>query len=90
MTPATLLYAPQPFIWDAPEMKHLDPAVEVPAGGGFSFECSWNNPSDDTIGFGESALDEMCFFWAYYYPKKPVTNVLLDGMDLGVILGGSP
>ena len=83
----TLLYAPQPFIWDAPEMTHLDPAVEVPAGDGFSFECEWENPSDDTIGFGESALAEMCFFWAYYYPKKPVTNVLLDGVDLSVFLG---
>lgn len=84
----TLLYAPQPFIWDAPEMKRLEPAVVVPDGGGFSYECKWNNPSEDTIMFGESALAEMCFFWAYYYPKKPVTNVLLDGLDLGLFLGG--
>lgn len=83
----TLLYAPEPFLWDAPEMKHLEPAIEVPAGGGFSFECEWENPTDDTIGFGESALAEMCFFWAYYYPKKPVTNVLLDGIDLSLFLG---
>jgi hypothetical protein len=84
----TLLYAPQPFIWDAPEMKRLEPAAVIPAGGGFSYQCKWNNPSEDTIMFGESALAEMCFFWAYYYPKKPVTNVLLDGLDLGLFLGG--
>jgi hypothetical protein len=82
-----LLYAPVPFLWDAPEMKQLEPAIEVPAGGGFSFECEWNNTSDAVIGFGESALAEMCFFWAYYYPRKPVTNVLLDGLDLSVLLG---
>ena len=23
----------------------------------------------DTVGFGEGANDEMCFFWAYYYPS---------------------
>ena len=85
--PITLLYDPQPYHWDSPEMKHLEPMVEVPAGGGFSFECSWINESDAMITFGESALAEMCFFWAYYYPKKPVTNVLLDGLDLGIFLG---
>jgi hypothetical protein len=84
----SLLYAPEPFMWDAPEMKHLDPAVDAPPG--FSFECEWNNPSDDMIGFGESALDEMCFFWAYYYPKKPVAKGFIDGMDLGQILGRLP
>lgn len=84
----SLLYAPEPFMWDAPEMKHLDPAVDAPPG--FSFECEWNNPSDDTIKFGESALDEMCFFWAYYYPKKPVAKGFIDGMDLGQILGRLP
>jgi len=85
--PETLLYAPEHFLWDAPEMKHLDPAVEVSPGGGFSFECEWENSTDEVIGFGESALAEMCFFWAYYYPKKPVTNVLLDGIDLSIFLG---
>jgi hypothetical protein len=83
----SLLYSPQPFIWDAPEMIHLEPAIELPAGGGFSFRCTWNNPTPDVIGFGESALAEMCFFWAYYYPKKPVPNVLLDGADIGILLG---
>lgn len=72
----------------SPEMKRFDPMVQVPPGGGFSFECSWTNDSDALLTFGESALAEMCFFWAYYYPKKPVTNVLLDGLDLGLFLGG--
>jgi hypothetical protein len=80
------LYPSVPFVWDAPEMKRLEPAVVLPSGGGFSFTCEWDNPTDQLIGFGESALQEMCFFWAYYYPKKPVTNVLLDGIDLGMFL----
>jgi len=80
------LYPSRPFVWDAPEMKRLEPAVVLPSGGGFSFTCEWDNPTEQVIGFGESALQEMCFFWAYYYPKKPVTNVLLDGLDLGTFL----
>ena len=43
----------------------------IPDGGGFRFTCSWNNTSDTTVRFGESAEDEMCFFWAYYYLASP-------------------
>jgi hypothetical protein len=33
-------------------------------------ECSYHNTSNQRVSFGESANDEMCFFWAYYYPSK--------------------
>lgn len=39
-------------------------------GDGFRFRCSWNNTSDRDVSFGESANQEMCFFWAYYYPSQ--------------------
>ena len=29
------------------------------------------------IRFGESANQEMCFFWVYYYPRKPGRALLL-------------
>jgi hypothetical protein len=28
------------------------------------------NTSEQSVGFGESANDEMCFFWAYYFPSQ--------------------
>jgi hypothetical protein len=46
------------------------PEFSIEANGGFRFSCSWDNKSASSVKFGESANDEMCFFWAYYYPSK--------------------
>jgi len=62
------IYAPNPFKWDEPETA--TPAeFKSPAGGGFDFECSYTNTTAGRVRFGESADEEMCFFWAYYYPS---------------------
>ena len=74
-------YQPEDFIWDEPEVTTFSPAFQVPAGGGFTYSCSWNNPTPDTLIFGESANQEMCFFWAYYYPRKLTRGVLLTPVD---------
>jgi len=65
----TAVYEVENFLWNEPETVVHDPPFQVPDGGGFRFTCDWTNLSDDTVGFGESANDEMCFFWAYYYPS---------------------
>jgi hypothetical protein len=69
--PMTEVYAPSPFKWDEPETKSYngDP-FSVPKGGGLDFECTWTNTTTQPVGFGESVNDEMCFFWAYYYPSQ--------------------
>ncbi len=66
----TSIYAPKPFSWSEPETKTQTPAFVLPPGGGFEFSCAYRNPTGRTVGFGESTDDEMCFFWAYYYPSK--------------------
>ena len=66
----TPIYDVPNWEWAEPETVYKDPPVEVPAGGGFRLTCDWQNDSPNEIGFGESANDEMCFFWAYYYPSK--------------------
>jgi hypothetical protein len=64
----TTVYDPQPFNWAEPETA--TPAeFSIPPGGGFDFECKWTNDHNAPVGFGEKATDEMCFFWAYYYPS---------------------
>jgi hypothetical protein len=68
--PMTSVYAPTPFVWSEPETTPHDPGFSVPVGGGFDFTCTWNNTSSQAVKFGESAKDEMCFFWAYYYPSQ--------------------
>jgi hypothetical protein len=66
----TSVYAPQPFQWSEPETTFHAPEFSLPSGGGFDFLCSYTNTTNATVRFGESANDEMCFFWAYYYPSK--------------------
>ncbi len=68
--PGTAIYAPENFQWSEPETVYHDPAVTMPDGGGFRFTCSWHNGTEQTVRFGESVNDEMCFFWAYYYPSQ--------------------
>jgi hypothetical protein len=75
------VYRPDPFNWDAPPVEYLDPGVKLPPGGGFHFSCDWNNTTDDTVKYGESALTEMCFFWTYYYPRHAEQKVILVGVE---------
>ena len=66
----TEIYNPTPYSWDEPQVMRRD--FTVPDGGGFDFHCTWTNNTGAarSIQFGESANDEMCFFWSYYYPSQ--------------------
>lgn len=33
--------------------------------------CTWKNPTDNTVRFGEGTADEMCFNFIGYYPNIP-------------------
>jgi hypothetical protein len=83
----TPVYDVSGWRWDEPETVYHDPPFQVPAGGGFRFTCEWNNLSDERVTFGESANQEMCFFWAYYYPSRGAfvcahTDQVPGGFDL--------
>jgi hypothetical protein len=66
----TMIYDVADWVWEEPETVYLEPALELPTGGGFHLTCNWNNTSPENVGFGESANAEMCFFWTYYYPSQ--------------------
>jgi hypothetical protein len=68
--PDTPVYAVPNWSWEEPATVQHDPPFTVPSGGGFRFTCQYDNKSNNTVGFGESANQEMCFFWAYYYPNQ--------------------
>ena len=55
------------FAWDEPETVRHDPPFRIPGGGQFDLTCDWNNTTNQSVNFGTSVDDEMCFFWAYYY-----------------------
>ncbi len=64
------VYNPDPFLWSEPVTQAQAPDFAVPVGGGFDFTSTWTNPSAAAVKFGESATDEMCFFWTYYWPSQ--------------------
>jgi hypothetical protein len=85
--PGTSLYDVPGWLWSEPATVKLDPPVELEPGAGFRFTCEYDNMSSSQVGFGESANDEMCFFWAYYYPSKGAfvcahTDQVAGGFDL--------
>jgi hypothetical protein len=57
------------FDWSEPPIQYHDPALTMPSDGRFRLTCDYVNDTDRQVRFGESASDEMCFFWAYYYPS---------------------
>jgi hypothetical protein len=77
----TEIYNPTPYLWTEAQLKYYDPPLHVPTGGGFRFDCAWNNPTDKVVTYGESALAEMCFFWTYYYPRREGPRTLITGFD---------
>jgi hypothetical protein len=68
--PGVPVYSYPSWNWAEPQVAQFKPALQMTPGSGFNFTCKWNNTSSQTVEFGESATDEMCFFWAYYYPNK--------------------
>jgi hypothetical protein len=51
------------------QINYLIEPVTVNAGEELLIECTYNNPTSQTIGFGDSSNSEMCFAGFYRYPK---------------------
>lgn len=66
------IYPPEgtEFSWSEPPVATFNPPLTFGQGEGFAYRCSWMNTSGKSVNFGESAGEEMCFFWAYYYPSQ--------------------
>lgn len=56
--------------WSDPALTPLSPHYDFDGTNGLTYQCDWNNTTDTDVHFGESALDEMCFFGGYYYPAR--------------------
>jgi hypothetical protein len=57
--------------WEHPPLKALDPPLVFDGTQELRLHCEWFNTSDAPVPFGLSAVtNEMCFFWAYYYPSQ--------------------
>ena len=57
--------------WADPPFKTFDPPLPLAQGTGITFACDYDNPTSQTLTFGESAAtNEMCIFSARYYPSN--------------------
>jgi hypothetical protein len=68
--------------WANPTWRSLDHPIDFDGTNGLSFQCDWSNTTDQTVVFGESALQEMCFVLGYHYPSNGKVDVCLDGQCL--------
>jgi hypothetical protein len=55
-----------------------DPPVRVEPFDTIRATCTWDNPTDQTITWGENTEDEMCFDFMTIYPIEPWENSLPD------------
>jgi hypothetical protein len=58
-----------PFAFGEQVNYFLSPPVAVAGGDTIHVECTFTNPTPQTITFGDSSESEMCFVGLYRYPK---------------------
>lgn len=46
--------------WHDPYIQKFETPIHIPAGQGFEYKCTWNNPTNEVIGYGSTAAHEMC------------------------------
>jgi hypothetical protein len=79
--PATELY--RNTDWEHPPLKAFDPPLAFDGTQSLRLHCEWLNTSDEVVPFGLSAAtNEMCFFWAYYYPSQGFQSCTEDGCEI--------
>jgi hypothetical protein len=66
--PGTMIY--QTNQWDNAPYLQFDPPLALGPTEGLRWTCQYQNDTSLPIRFGESANDEMCFVWGYYYPSR--------------------
>jgi hypothetical protein len=60
------------YDFDAQVNRPFDPSIEIVDGDTMTIACTWDNPTSDTVTFGESTNDEMCFAGLWVYPAGQV------------------
>jgi len=56
------------YSFDTQVAYPLDPMMQLKIGDMVQIQCDYYNPTADTVHFGESTTDEMCFSGLYWYP----------------------
>jgi hypothetical protein len=56
------------FTFEEQQAYALNPMVQLETGDKVITTCTYENPTDRAVGFGQDTSDEMCFNFAAYYP----------------------
>ena len=62
------------YDFEQQEFHHISP-VELRPGDVVTTHCTFNNTTGQTVRFGESSDDEMCFTDLYYYPAQGASYI---------------
>ncbi len=55
------------------KLYELDQPISMSEGDSIRVTCGYNNTTPNTVGFGDSSNQEMCFAGMYRYPKAPAS-----------------
>jgi hypothetical protein len=67
-----------PYDFEHQNFQLVQPAVELQPGDTLTTYCSYDNDTGQTVTFGESSDDEMCFSDLFYYPAQGAAFVCSD------------
>ncbi len=67
-----MMLSDEPYDFRDQKLYQLEPFT-MKQGDKIKVTCSYNNTTDQTVGFGDSSNSEMCFGGFYRYPKRPTT-----------------
>lgn len=63
------------YSFDDQRYRPIAPTLELNTGDQIRVDCTYDNPTGNTIHFGESSTDEMCYAGIYRYPASHDTYV---------------
>lgn len=61
----------EPYSFEDQRVRLLAEEIPMRKGDRVEVRCAYANTTRNTVGFGESTLDEMCFAGVYRYPPAP-------------------
>lgn len=73
-TAAPRVLLDEPYAFDEQRFQLLTPQLTSTAGGKLKVECSYMNPSLDTVLFGEHTEQEMCYALTFVYPPVAIES----------------
>lgn len=59
-----------PYEFEHQDFQRVAPSVELWPDDVLTTECTYDNQTGETVHFGDSSDDEMCFTNLFYYPAQ--------------------